>query len=89
MFFNTIYDKKFYLSSDIVHQSIHARLHAEAVLAWQQLRVPVPVQADAARQQLFELFHLVDCFLNSLEIKKTQVSTNVLKVYNFSSLISM
>jgi hypothetical protein len=46
-----------YLSPDVVHQAIHARFHAEGVLAWQQLRVPIAIQTDGARQQLFELLH--------------------------------
>ncbi len=47
-----------YLSLDVVHQALHARLHAVGVLAWQQLGIAVPVQADAASQQLVELLHL-------------------------------
>lgn len=46
-----------HLSPDVVHQAVHARLHAEGVLTWQQLRVPVPVQADRTRQQLLKLLH--------------------------------
>jgi hypothetical protein len=48
---------KGYLSPDVVHQAIHTRFHAEGVLAWQQLRVSIAIQADGARQQLFELLH--------------------------------
>ena len=47
-----------HLSLDVVDEPLHAGLHAVRVLAWQQLRVPVAVQADAARQQLVELLHL-------------------------------
>lgn len=39
-----------YLSSDVVDKSVHTRLHAKAVLAWQQLWIPVPVETHAARQ---------------------------------------
>ena len=46
-----------HLSLDVVDEPLHAGLHAVRVLAWQQLRVPVAVQADAARQQLVELLH--------------------------------
>jgi hypothetical protein len=46
-----------YLSPDVVHQAIHARFHAEGVLAWQQLRVSIAIQTDGASQQLFKLLH--------------------------------
>jgi hypothetical protein len=46
-----------YLSPDIVYQTVHAGLHAEGVLAWQQFRVSIAIQADSTRQQLFELLH--------------------------------
>ena len=45
------------LPLDIVHQPLHAGLQAVAVLAWQQLGRPVPVQADAAGEQLVKLLH--------------------------------
>ena len=47
----------FDLPLDIVNKSLHAGLQAVGVLAWQQLRRPVPVQADAAGEQLVELLH--------------------------------
>jgi len=46
-----------HLPLHVVHQALHARVQAVRVLAWQQLRGPVPVQADAAGQQLVELLH--------------------------------
>lgn len=39
-----------HLSPDVVDEAIHTWLHAKAVLTWQQLRIPVPVETDAARQ---------------------------------------
>lgn len=42
------FDLVTYLPSNVIDQAVHARLHAEAVLAWQQLWVPVSVQADGA-----------------------------------------
>ena len=45
------------LAFDVVHQALHAGLHAVGMLAWQQFRVPIPVEADAASQQLVELLH--------------------------------
>ena len=45
------------LPLDVVHESLQARLEAVVVLAGQHLRCPVPVQADAAGQQLVELLH--------------------------------
>ena len=45
------------LPLDIVHEALHAGLEAVAVLAWQQLGCPVPVQADAAGEQLVKLLH--------------------------------
>lgn len=42
----------------MVDQSLHARVHAERVLAWQQFGVAVPVQAHATREQLLEVFHI-------------------------------
>lgn len=56
-----------HLSPDVVHQAVHARLHAEGVLTWQQLRVPVPVQADRTRQKLLKLFH------SSLSVTTTDI----------------
>jgi hypothetical protein len=41
----------------IVHQPLHTGVQAVGVLAWQQLGGAVPVQADAAGQQLVELLH--------------------------------
>ena len=74
-----------YLSLDVVHEPLHARLHAVRVLAWQQLRVPVAVQADAARQQLVELLHgglaphrlwrRLQCNPNSLLMGKSKFAT--------------
>ena len=49
--------RTFDLTLDVVHQTLHARLHAVGVLAGQQLRVPVPVEANATGQQLVELLH--------------------------------
>lgn len=46
------------LSPDVVDKAVHARFHAEAVLAWQQLRISVAIQTDAARQQRFKLLHI-------------------------------
>lgn len=46
-----------YLSAHVVDQAFQAGLHAEAMLAWQQLGVPVAVQANGAGQQLLELLH--------------------------------
>lgn len=46
-----------HLSPHVVDEAVHARFHAEAVLAWQQLWVPEAVEADAACQQRFELLH--------------------------------
>lgn len=37
------------LPTYIVNEAIHAGFHAKAVLAWQKLRIPVPVQAYSAR----------------------------------------
>ena len=45
------------LPLDIVNQPLHAGLQAVGVLAWQQLRRPIPVQADAAGEQLVKLLH--------------------------------
>ena len=45
------------LAFDVVHQALHAGLHAVGMLAWQQFGVPIPVEADAASQQLVELLH--------------------------------
>jgi hypothetical protein len=47
-----------YLSPDVVHQAVHAGLHAERVLAWQQFRVSVAIEADGACQELFKLLHV-------------------------------
>ena len=41
----------------VVNQPLHTGVQAVAVLAWQQLRGSVPVQADAAGEQLVELLH--------------------------------
>lgn len=49
------------LPLDVVHQPLHAGVQAVRVLAWEQLRGPVPVQADAAGQQLVELLHAATC----------------------------
>ena len=46
-----------HLPLHIVHQALHAGLQAVGVLAWQQLRGAVAVQADAAGQQLVKLLH--------------------------------
>ena len=46
-----------HLSADVVHEPVHAGLHAERVLAWQQLGVAVAVETDRARQELLELLH--------------------------------
>ena len=46
-----------HLPLHVVHQALHARVQAVRVLAWQQLRGPVPVQADAAGEQLVKLLH--------------------------------
>lgn len=61
-----------YLSPDVVHQAIHAGLHAERVLAWQQFRVSVAIEADGACQQLFKLLHV--------EVSKT---VSAIKTVNF------
>ena len=45
------------LPLDVVHQPLHAGLQAVAVLTWQQLGCPVPVQADTAGEQLVKLLH--------------------------------
>ena len=45
------------LPLDVVHQALHAGVQAVRVLAGQQLGCPVPVQADAACQQLVKLLH--------------------------------
>ena len=45
------------LSLDVVHQALHARLEAVVVLTGQHLGGPIPVQADAAGEQLVELLH--------------------------------
>jgi len=47
--------RAFHLSLDIVHEALHAGLHAHGVLTWQQLGVAVAVEADAAGQQLLQL----------------------------------
>lgn len=36
------------LSTDVIDEAVHTRLHAEAVLAWQELRISVSIQADRA-----------------------------------------
>lgn len=36
------------LSTNVVDEAVHARLHAKAVLAWQELRISVSIQADRA-----------------------------------------
>ena len=45
------------LPLDVVHQALHARLEAVVVLTGQHLGGPIPVQADAAGEQLVELLH--------------------------------
>ena len=45
------------LPLDVVHQTLHAGVEAVGVLAWQELGSPVPVQADAAGEQLVKLLH--------------------------------
>lgn len=45
------------LSTNVIDEAVHARLHAKAVLTWQELRVSVSVQAYRASQQLLELLH--------------------------------
>ena len=45
------------LPLDVVHEALHAGLEAVVVLAGQHLGRPVPVQADAAGEQLVELLH--------------------------------
>ena len=45
------------LPLDVVHQPLHAGVEAVGVLAWQELGGPVPVQADAAGEQLVKLLH--------------------------------
>ena len=45
------------LPLDVVHQPLHAGVQAVGVLAWQQLRRPVAVEADAAGEQLVKLLH--------------------------------
>ena len=49
--------RAFDLPLDVVHQTLHAGVEAVGVLAWQELGSPVPVQADAAGEQLVELLH--------------------------------
>ena len=49
--------RAFDLPLDVVHQTLHAGVEAVGVLAWQELGGPVPVQADAAGEQLVELLH--------------------------------
>ena len=49
--------RTFDLPLDIVHQTLHTGVQAVGVLAWQELRSPVPVQADAAGEQLVKLLH--------------------------------
>ena len=46
------------LPLDVVHQALHARLEAVVVLTGQHLGGPIPVQADAAGEQLVKLLHL-------------------------------
>ncbi len=64
------------LSLDVVHQPLHAWLHAVRVLARQQLRGLEPVQADAAGQELVELLHLGRC----------RPKASPIKLYLYSSL---
>ena len=45
------------LPLDVVHQALHARLEAVVMLTGQHLGGPIPVQADAAGEQLVELLH--------------------------------
>lgn len=54
-----------HLSSNMVHQTLHARIHAERMLAWQQFGVAVPVQAHATSEQLLEMFHRLICILQT------------------------
>ena len=49
--------RAFDLPLDVVHQTLHAGVEAVGVLAWQELGSPVPVQADAAGEQLVKLLH--------------------------------
>lgn len=53
--------KPTHLSPYVVDEAVHAWLHTEAVLAWQELWIAEPVQAHAARQQRLELLHLYVC----------------------------
>ena len=45
------------LALHVVDQALHAGLQTVGVLAWQQFRRPIPVQADTAGEQLVELLH--------------------------------
>ena len=51
------------LALDVVDEALHAGLHAECVLTWQQLGVAEPIQADAARQERLETLHLASAAL--------------------------
>ena len=46
-----------HLPLHVVHQTFHTGVQAVRVLAGQQLGVSVPVQADAAGEQLVKLLH--------------------------------
>lgn len=48
------------LPLDIIYQSLHAWFQAVGVLTWQQFGSLIPVQADAAGEQLVELLHTAD-----------------------------
>lgn len=46
-----------HLPAHVVDESFHAWLHAERMLARQQFRVAIPVQAHATREQLLKVLH--------------------------------
>ena len=71
------------LPLDVVHQPLHAGVEAVGVLTWQELGSPVPVQADAAGEQLVELLHPAAAAAELPQLEVLRVSLGVFLKISF------
>ena len=67
----------------VVHQPLHAGVEAVGVLTWQELGSPVPVQADAAGEQLVELLHPAAAAAELPQLEVLRVSLGVFLKISF------